>query len=157
MKLRQEALPWASKIAVSFRCEEGWPDSSHHEPKETALPAGTRRAIALVTAFFAADDLEATARRTGFVQRTSQSTGPRFLALVTFGTWREGQTPLAQRAAQGTPVCQPGAVSPAALHQRLPKQALALLQARLRQGLATLPSLTPAGRAQGERGFAGVS
>ena len=73
--------------------------------------------------------------------------GPRFLALGTLGTWREGQTPLAQRAAQGTPVCQPGAVSPAALHQRLPKQALALLQARLRQGLATLPSLTPVGDA----------
>src|SRR5213593_917586 len=55
--------------------------SSQHEPKETAMPAGTRRAIAMFTDFFAAADLEATARRTGFVQRTSKITGKLFLAL----------------------------------------------------------------------------
>ncbi len=33
--------------------------------------------------FFAADDIEATARRTGFVQRTSKMMGKRFLASIT--------------------------------------------------------------------------
>jgi hypothetical protein len=109
------------------------------------MPAGTRRARAMCTDFFAAAALAAPARRTGFVQRTSKSTGPRLLALVTVGTWREGQTPVAQLAAQGTPWRQPVAVSPAALHQRMHKQALALLQDMLRQVLATLPALTPVG------------
>lgn len=35
------------------------------------MPAGTRSALAMLTDFFVADDIEATARRTGFVQRTS--------------------------------------------------------------------------------------
>ena len=39
------------------------------------MPAGTRSAIAMLTDFFVADDIEATARRTGFVQRTSKITG----------------------------------------------------------------------------------
>jgi hypothetical protein len=56
------------------------------------MPACTRRAIALFTDFCAADDIEATARRTGFVHRTATITGQLFLALVTFGTWSEGKT-----------------------------------------------------------------
>ena len=67
------------------------------------MPAGTRSAIAMLTDFFAAADIEATARRTGFVQRTSKITGKLFLALVTFGTWSEGKTTLAQLA--GVPNC----------------------------------------------------
>ena len=109
------------------------------------MPAGTRSAIAMVTDFFAADDLEATARRTGFVQRTSKITGKLFLALVTFGTWSEGKTTLAQLAAKGTQWRQPVEVSPEALHQRMNKQAMAFLQDMLRQVLATLQSLTPVG------------
>jgi hypothetical protein len=97
------------------------------------------------TDFFAAADIEATARRTGFVQRTSKITGKLFLALVTFGPWSEGKTTLAQLAAQGTPLRQPVEVSPDALHQRLHKQALAFLQDLLRQVLAKLPALTPVG------------
>jgi hypothetical protein len=99
----------------------------------------------MFTDFFAADDIEATARRTGFVQRTAKITGKLFLALVTFGTWREGKTPLAQLAAKGPPWRQPGEVSPEALHPRMHKQALAFLQDLLRQVLAKLQALTPVG------------
>ena len=109
------------------------------------MPAGTRSAIAMLTDFFAAADIEATARRTGFVQRTSKITGKLFLALVTFGTWSEGKTTLAQLAAKGTQLRQPVEVSPEALHQRMNKQALAFLQDMLRQVLAKLQALTPVG------------
>ena len=107
------------------------------------MPARTRSAIAMVTDFFAADDIEATARRTGFVQRTSKRTGKLFLALVTFGTWSEGKTTLAQLAAKGTQLRQPVEVSPEAIHQRMNKKAMAFLQDMLRQVLAQLQSLTP--------------
>lgn len=60
------------------------------------MPACTRSAISMFTDFFTSDDIEATARRTGFVQRTSKITGKLFLALVTFGTWSEANTTLAQ-------------------------------------------------------------
>ena len=109
------------------------------------MPAGTRSAIAMLTDFFAAADIEATARRTGFVQRASKITGKLFLALVTFGTWSEGKTTLAQLAAKGTQLRQPVEVSPEALHQRMNKQALAFLQDMLRQVLAKLQALTPVG------------
>ena len=56
----------------------------------------------MFTDFFAADDIEATARRTGFVQRTSKLTGKLFLALMTFGAWSEAKMTLAQLAAQAT-------------------------------------------------------
>ena len=92
------------------------------------MPACTRSAIAMLTDFFAADDIEATARRTGFVQRTSKITGKLFLALVTFGTWSEGKTTLAQLAAKGTQLRQPVEVSPEAIHQRMNKKAIAFLQ-----------------------------
>src|SRR5712692_8406466 len=109
------------------------------------MPAGTRSAIAMLTDFFVADDIEATARRTGFVQRTSKITGKLFLALVTFGTWSEGKTTLAQLAAKGTQLRQPVEVSPEAIHQRMNKKAIAFLQDMLRQVLGKLQSLTPVG------------
>jgi hypothetical protein len=56
----------------------------------------------MLTDFFATDDIEATARRPGCVQRTSQLTGTLFLALVTFGPWSEAKTTLAQLAAKIT-------------------------------------------------------
>jgi hypothetical protein len=99
----------------------------------------------MLTDFFVADDIEATARRTGFVQRTSKITGKFFLALVTFGTWSEGQTTLAQLAAKGTQLRQPVEVSPEAIHQRMNKKAIAFLQDMLRQVLGKLQSLTPVG------------
>ncbi len=39
------------------------------------MPADTCSAVAMLTDFFATDDIEATARRTGFVQRTSKTDG----------------------------------------------------------------------------------
>jgi hypothetical protein len=60
------------------------------------MPACTRSAVSMLTDFFASDDIEATARRTGFVQRASKITGKLFLALVTLGPWSEANTTLAQ-------------------------------------------------------------
>lgn len=67
------------------------------------MPACPRHAITMFTDFLAADDIEATARRPGFVQRTSQLTGKRLLALVTFGAWSEAKTTLAPWAVKVTP------------------------------------------------------
>ncbi len=44
-------------------------------------------AVAMLTDFFSADHLEASARQTGFVQRAATITGKLLLALVTFGPW----------------------------------------------------------------------
>jgi hypothetical protein len=52
--------------------------------------------LAMLTEFFSGEPIEATARRTGFVQRTSKITGKLFLALVTFGSWSDAKTTLAQ-------------------------------------------------------------
>jgi hypothetical protein len=109
------------------------------------MPASPRSAIAMLTDFLTVGDIEATARRTGFVQRTSKITGKLFLALMTFGTWSEGKTTLAQLAAQGTQLRQPVEVSPEALHQRMNQQAIAFLQDMLGQVLAKLQALTPVG------------
>ena len=105
------------------------------------MPACTRSAVAMLTDFFAADDIEATARRTGFVQRTSKITGKLFLALVTFGAWSEAKTTLAQLAAKATQLGQQVDVSPEAIHQRMNKKAIAFLQDMIRQALAKLQSL----------------
>jgi nucleotide-binding universal stress UspA family protein len=50
------------------------------------MPAYTRSAVTMLTDFFAADDIEATARRPSFVQRMSKMTGKRFLARVTLAS-----------------------------------------------------------------------
>lgn len=50
------------------------------------MTACTRSALAMLTDFFSSDDIEATARRTGFVKRAAKITGKLFLALVTFGS-----------------------------------------------------------------------
>jgi hypothetical protein len=82
----------------------------------------------MFTDFFSADDIAAAARRTGFVQRASTLPGTRFLALVTFGTWRAATTTLAHVAAPVPHVDEQGAGSPEASQQRLPPRARALLQ-----------------------------
>ncbi|HZD95311.1 MAG TPA: IS4 family transposase, partial [Candidatus Sulfotelmatobacter sp.] len=105
------------------------------------MPAGIRSAVAMLTDFFIADEIEATARRTGFVQRTSKLTGKLLLALVTFGAWSDAKTTLAQLAAQAAQLGQPVDISPEALHQRLHKKALAFLQDMRQQALAKLHSL----------------
>jgi Transposase DDE domain len=105
------------------------------------MPACTRSAVAMLTDFFASDDIEATARRTGFVQRTSKMTGKLFLALVTFGVWSEAKTTLVQLAAKVTQLGQHVDVSPEAIHQRMNKKAIAFLQDMIRQALAKVQSL----------------
>ena len=44
-------------------------------------------ALSMLTEFFTSDSIEQTARRTGFVRRTSKITGQVFLALMTFGLY----------------------------------------------------------------------
>jgi hypothetical protein len=95
----------------------------------------------MLTDFFTSDDIEATARRTGFVKRTSKITGKLFLALVTFGMWSDAKTTLAQLAAKVPQVGEHVAVSPEALYQRMNHQALAFLQEMIRQTLAKVQSL----------------
>jgi hypothetical protein len=91
----------------------------------------------MLTDFFAADDSEATARGTGFVQRISKMTGKFFLALATFGAWSEAKMTLARLAAKAAQSCQPVDVSPEAIHQRMNTNAMAFLQDMLCQTLAT--------------------
>lgn len=105
------------------------------------MPACTRSALAILTDFFSSDDIEATARRTGFVKRASKITGKLFLALVTFGSWSDAQTTLAQLAAKVTQVVTQVEVSPEAIHQRMNKRALVFLQDMIRQALAKVQAL----------------
>jgi hypothetical protein len=109
------------------------------------MPACTRRAVSMLTEFLTSDDIEATARRTGFVQRASKITGTRFLALMTFGTWREANTTLAPFAAKIPPLGQHVDVAPEALHQRMHQTAMAFLQAMRRQALAKVQALEHVG------------
>jgi len=95
----------------------------------------------MLTDFFSSDDIEATARRTGFVKRASKITGKLFLALVTFGSWSDAQTTLAQLAAKVTQVVEHVEVSPEAIHQRMNKRALVFLQDMIRQALAKVQAL----------------
>ena len=97
--------------------------------------------LAMLTEFFSAEQIEATARRTGFVQRTSKITGKLFLALVTFGSWSDATTTLAQLAAKATQLGRQVAVSPEALYQRMNKRAHAFLQEMIRIRLGEDPSL----------------
>jgi hypothetical protein len=92
--------------------------------------------LTMLTEFFAAEHIEATARRTGFVQRASKITGKLFLALVTFGVWSDAKTTFGQLAAKATQVDEHVAVSPEAIYQRMNKRALAFLQDMIQQALA---------------------
>jgi hypothetical protein len=105
------------------------------------MTACTRSALAMLTDFFASDDIEATARRTGFVKRASKLTGKLFLALVTFGSWSDAHTTLAQLAAKVTQVVEHVEVSPEAIHQRMNKRALVFLQDMIRQALTKVQAL----------------
>jgi Transposase DDE domain. len=95
----------------------------------------------MLTDFFASDAIEAAARRTGFVKRTSKLTGKLFLALVTFGAWSDATTTLAQLAAKVTQLDEQVEVSPEAIHQRMNQRALAFLQDMLQQALAKVQSV----------------
>src|SRR4029434_9009479 len=89
--------------------------SSTHEEKETAMAEPWLSTVEKLTEFFSADQIEASARRTKFVQRASKVTGKLFLALVTFGRWSAPKTTLAQLAAKAAQVEHPGDVTPEAL------------------------------------------
>lgn len=91
-----------------------------------------------VTEFFASAQIEACARRTGFVRRTSKLTGKVFLALVTLGTWGTAKTSLAQLAAKAAQLPTPVDISSEALHQRMTRRAVAFLQALLQRAFTTL-------------------
>jgi hypothetical protein len=97
----------------------------------------------MLTEFFATEHIEAAARRTGFVKRTSKITGKIFLALVTFGGWSDAKTTFAQLAAKATQLDEPVAVSPEALYQRMHKRARAFLQEMLQRALAKTHALAP--------------
>jgi hypothetical protein len=84
--------------------------------------------VGMLTEFLSADQIEASARRTKFVQRASKITGTLFLALVTFGRWRAPKTTLAQLAAKAAQVEQPVDVTPEARQQRMNERAVAFLQ-----------------------------
>ena len=96
----------------------------------------TLSSLTMLTEFFSAEHIEASARRTGFVKRVSKMTGKLFLALVTFGVWSDATTTLAQLAAKVTQLDDQLEISPEAIYQRMNKSALAFLQDMIRQALA---------------------
>jgi hypothetical protein len=95
-------------------------------------------AVAKLTEFFSADQLEASARRTTVVQRTSKITGKLFLALVTFGRWSTPKTTVAQLAAKAAQLAVPVEITPEALQQRMTARAVAFLREVLQTAFAKL-------------------
>jgi hypothetical protein len=100
---------------------------------EAGLSTGTK-----LTAFLSADQIEASARRTKFVQRAAKMTGKLWLALVTFGRWSAPQTSLAQLAAKAAQREQPVEVTPEAVQHRRNARAVAFLQDLLQTALTKL-------------------
>jgi Transposase DDE domain len=98
-------------------------------------------ALAMLTEFFTTDTIEQTARRHGFVKRTSKITGKLFVALVTFGLWSHAKTTLSQLAMKVTQLGTPQSVSAEAIHQRMNKRAVAFLQDLIQQTLAKIQAL----------------
>ena len=94
--------------------------------------------VGKLTEFFASDQIEASARRTKFVQRASKITGKLFLALVTFGRWSTPKTTVAQLAAKAAQLDAPVEITPAALQQRMTARAVAFLREVLQTAFATL-------------------
>jgi len=91
-----------------------------------------------VTEFFATAQIEACARQTGFVRRTSKLTGKVFLALVTFGAWSTRMTSLGQLVAKAAQLPTPVDISPEALQQRMTWRAVAFLRVLLQRAFAQL-------------------
>src|SRR6266545_7304764 len=106
--------------------------------QETAMAEPWLSTVTKLTEFFSADQIEASARRTKFVQRASKITGKLFLALVTLGRWSAPKTTLAQLAARAAQIEQPVAVTPEALQQRMNARAVAFLQDLRRPAFAKL-------------------
>jgi hypothetical protein len=91
-----------------------------------------------LTEFFSTDQIEASARRTKFVQRASKITGKLFLALVTFGRWSAAKTTVPQLAAKAAQLDVPVEITPEALQQRMSVRAVAFLQDLLQTAFAKL-------------------
>lgn len=84
--------------------------------------------VAKVSEFFSPEQIEASARRTKFVHRTSKITGKLFVALVTVGRWSSPTTSVAQLAARAAQLDVPVPVTPEAIQQRMTARAVAFLQ-----------------------------
>jgi DDE family transposase len=112
--------------------------SSANEGKETAMAEPWLGVVEKITEFFTTAHLEACARRTGFVRRTSKLTGKVFVALVTVGTWSTRKTSLGQLAAKAAQLPTPVNLSPEALHQRMTQRAVAFLRELLQKAFAKL-------------------
>ena len=94
--------------------------------------------VTKLTEFFSTQHIEASARRTRFVQRASKITGKVFLALVTLGRWSTPKTTVAQLAAKAAQLDEPVDLTPAALQQRMTDRAVAFLRDLLQAAFATL-------------------
>jgi hypothetical protein len=112
--------------------------SSTHEGKETAMAKPWLSTVEKLTEFFSADQIEASARRTKFVQRASKITGNLFLALVTFGRWSAAKTTVPQLAAKAAQLDIPVNITPEALQQRMTGRAVAFLQELLQTAFTKL-------------------
>jgi hypothetical protein len=104
--------------------------SSIHDEEETAMAEPWLSTVEKLTEFFSADQIEASARRTKFVQRASKITGKLFLALVTWGRWSTAKTTV--------PLEGPVTITPEALQQRMTARAVAFLQDLLQTAFAKL-------------------
>ena len=91
-----------------------------------------------LTEFFSSAQIEASARRTKFVQGASKIRGKVFVALITLGRWSTAKTTVPQLAAKAAHLDQPGDMTPEALQQRMTARAVAVLPDLLQTAFATL-------------------
>src|SRR3982074_56903 len=112
--------------------------SSTSEGEETAMAEPWLSTVEKLTEFFSSDQIEASARRTKFVQRASKITGKVFLALLTFGRWSAPKTTVPQLAAKAAQLDVPVEITPEALQQRMTVRAVAFLQELLQTAFTRL-------------------
>jgi hypothetical protein len=112
--------------------------SSTSEREETAMAKPWLSTVEKLTEFFAADQIEASARRTKFVQRASKISGKLFLALITLGRWSTARTTVSQLAAKAAQLDEPVNITPEALQQRMTARAVAFLQELLQTAFTKL-------------------
>ncbi|MBM4259765.1 MAG: IS4 family transposase, partial [Deltaproteobacteria bacterium] len=113
---------------VSGSGYDGMRMSSTSEREETAMAKPWLSTVEKLTEFFSTDQIEASARRTKFVQRASKITGKLFVALITLGRWSTAKTTVAQLAAKAGQLDDPVDITPEALQQRMTARAVAFLQ-----------------------------
>jgi hypothetical protein len=114
--------------------------SSTSKREETAMAKPWLSTVEKLTEFFSTDQIEASARRTKFVQRTSKITGKLFLALVTVGRWSAAKTTVAQLAAKAAHLDEPVDITPEALQQRMTVRAVAFLRELVQTAFTKLHS-----------------